>query len=75
MSSDPLVHGPPGGDGSAGVECFSQFAILEVKQAIRNMTVAQAEEIAARAEMFDVARDLESFLRGELPKLCPELVN
>ncbi|RPI90043.1 MAG: phosphoenolpyruvate--protein phosphotransferase, partial [Planctomycetaceae bacterium] len=74
MSSDPLYTALLIGMGLRELS-VSPNSILEVKQPILNMTVAQAEEIAARAEMFDVARDLESFLRGELPKLCPELVN
>lgn len=74
MSSDPLYTALLIGMGLRELS-VSPNSILEVKQVILNITTPQAEEIAARAEMFDVARDLESFLRGELHKLCPEPVN
>jgi phosphotransferase system enzyme I (PtsI) len=41
---------------------------------IRNLTVPQAEEIAARVEKMDLARDVENYLRGELKKISPDLV-
>jgi phosphotransferase system enzyme I (PtsI) len=48
-------------------------AIPEVKEVIRNLTVPQAEDIASRALQFELARDVEGFLRGELKKICPDL--
>ncbi|HET6422690.1 MAG TPA: putative PEP-binding protein, partial [Planctomycetaceae bacterium] len=47
-------------------------AIPELKEIIRNLTLTKAERIASRAESMEVARDVESYLRGELKKICPE---
>ena len=47
-------------------------AIPELKEVIRNLTISKAERIANRAETFDIARDVESYLRGELKKICPD---
>jgi len=49
------------------------LAIPEVKEVIRHLTIERAEEITAHAMTIDVARDVESYLRGELYKICPEL--
>jgi phosphotransferase system enzyme I (PtsI) len=49
-------------------------SILEVKQAVRNLTLVQAREVLARSRTFDVARDVENYLRGELNKLSTDLV-
>ncbi len=45
-----------------------------MKQVVRNLTIAQAEEIAAHVYTLDVARDVENYLRGELKKNAPDLV-
>ncbi|MCA9015001.1 MAG: phosphoenolpyruvate--protein phosphotransferase [Planctomycetaceae bacterium] len=72
MSSDlksiPLLAG-------LGIRQISAtpLAIPEVKEVIRHLTIARAEEIAAHALTIDVARDVESYLRGELYKICPDL--
>ena len=34
----------------------------------------QAEQIAEHAQSLEVARDVENFLRGELKKICPDLL-
>jgi phosphotransferase system enzyme I (PtsI) len=47
-------------------------AVPVIKDLIRNMTISQAEEIAARVADFEIARDIESYLRGELKKLSPD---
>ena len=49
-------------------------AIPNVKDVIRQMSLARAEEIASEARGFDTARDVENYLRGELHKLCPDLI-
>ncbi len=49
-------------------------AIPELKQVVRNVSIPQAEEIAAHAESLEVARDVENYLRGELKKICPDLL-
>lgn len=48
--------------------------IPELKEVIRNITIEQTEEIAGHAESMEVARDVENYLRGELQKICPDLV-
>ena len=47
-------------------------ALPELKALLHQITIPQAEEIARRAMTFDLARDIESYLRGELKKLAPE---
>lgn len=49
--------------------------IPELKEIIRNLTLTKAERIASRAESMEVARDVESYLRGELKKICPEAMD
>ncbi|QDT56521.1 Phosphoenolpyruvate-protein phosphotransferase [Caulifigura coniformis] len=47
-------------------------AVPVLKDLVRNMTIGQAEEIAKRVADFEIARDIESYLRGELKKLSPD---
>ncbi|OAI54759.1 phosphoenolpyruvate--protein phosphotransferase [Planctomyces sp. SCGC AG-212-M04] len=47
-------------------------AVPVIKDLVRNMTISQAEEIATRVADFEIARDIESYLRGELKKLSPD---
>ncbi len=47
-------------------------AIPELKEIIRKVTIPQAEEIAARAQTLELARDVESYLQSELKKICPD---
>ncbi|MGQ0637508.1 MAG: phosphoenolpyruvate--protein phosphotransferase [Planctomycetaceae bacterium] len=72
MSSDPIYTPLLVGMGLRELS-VTPHAVLEVKQAVRSLTVPQAQAIAAHAQTLEVARDVESFLRGELKKLCPEL--
>tara|TARA_B100000029_G_scaffold416707_1_gene421084 strand:- start:147 stop:1895 length:1749 start_codon:yes stop_codon:yes gene_type:complete len=73
MSSDPVFIPLLIG---MGVRHFSStpHAIPELKDVIRNLTIAQAEQIAAHAESLDLARDVENYLKGELHQICPDLV-
>jgi phosphotransferase system enzyme I (PtsI) len=73
MSSDPMFVPLLVGMGLRQLSVTPQ-AIPELKEVIRNLTIARAERIASRAESMEVARDVESFLRGELKKICPETV-
>jgi phosphotransferase system enzyme I (PtsI) len=73
MSSDPKFAPLLVGMGLRQLST-TPHAIPEVKEMIRNLTLPQAEEIAARALQFDLARDVEGYLRGELKKICPDLV-
>ena len=49
------------------------LAVPEVKEIVRSLTIAHAEEIAATALDLDLARDIDGFLRGELKRICPDL--
>lgn len=73
MSSDPLFMPLLIGMG------FRQFsvtpqAIPELKEVIRHLTVAKAEAISSRVETMETAVVVETYLRGELKKICPESV-
>jgi phosphotransferase system enzyme I (PtsI) len=48
-------------------------AIPEIKKICRTVTIPQCEAIAARAMTMENARDIKSYLRGELKKILPEL--
>jgi len=71
MSSDPkfvpLLIG-------MGLRQFSVTpqAIPTVKEMVRNMSLEDAEEIARRVSQFELARDIESYLRGELRRFLPD---
>lgn len=73
MSSDPIFVPLLVGMGLRQLSVTPQ-AIPELKDVIRNLTIAKAERIASRAESMELARDVESFLRGELKKICPDTV-
>jgi phosphotransferase system enzyme I (PtsI) len=73
MSSDPIYAPLLVGMGLRELS-VTPHAIPEVKQAIRSLTVPLAREIAAHAQSLEVARDVENYLRGEMKKLCPDLV-
>lgn len=71
MSSDPMFLPLLIGMGIRQFSVTPQ-TIPELKEVIRNLTIAKAERIANRAETMDIARDVETFLRGELKKICPD---
>lgn len=48
-------------------------SIPSIKQVVRNITIPQAEAIAAHAQSLDVARNVENYLKGELKKIVPEM--
>ncbi|MBI5758643.1 MAG: phosphoenolpyruvate--protein phosphotransferase [Planctomycetales bacterium] len=73
MSSDPIYTPLLVGMGLRQLSVTPQV-IPEIKQVIRSLTIPQAQDIAKHAEGFDVARDVEAYLRGELKKLCPDIV-
>lgn len=50
-------------------------AIPTIKEMIRNMSIADAEEIARKVSHLDVARDIEALLRGELKRFLPDREN
>ncbi|MSR60206.1 MAG: phosphoenolpyruvate--protein phosphotransferase [Planctomycetaceae bacterium] len=73
MSSDPIYTPLLVGMGLRELS-VTPHAIPEVKQAVRSLTVPQAEEIARHAQSLEVARDVENYLRGEFKKLSADLV-
>ena len=51
----------------------SPASIPEIKKICRSVTIPQCEAVAAHALVMENARDIKSFLRGELKKHVPEL--
>jgi phosphotransferase system enzyme I (PtsI) len=49
-------------------------ALPKLKKAIRSVSIAQCEEIAARALTLEAARDIDLYLLERLSKLAPELI-
>lgn len=74
MSSDPMFVPLLVGMGLRQLS-VTPHAIPELKEVIRNLTLAKAQRIASRSESMEVARDVESYLRGELKKICPEAMD
>jgi phosphotransferase system enzyme I (PtsI) len=72
MSSDPKFIPLLVGMGILRLS-LTPHSIPEVKAVIRALELPQAEEIARRAMAFELARDVENYLRGELKKVCPDL--
>lgn len=70
MSSDPVFLPLLVGMGFRRLSVTPQ-AIAELKDVIRHLTVAKAEEIWSRVETMETASVVEAFLRGELKKICP----
>ena len=50
-------------------------AIPVIKELIRSVSIRDCEELATKAYDLDLARDIENFLRGELIRFSPELIN
>lgn len=71
MSSDPKFLPMLLGLGLRQIS-VTPHSIPELKSLLQQITIPQAEEIARRAMTFDLARDVESYLRGELKKFVPE---
>ena len=74
MSSDlkflPLLVG-------MGLRTFSVTpqVIPEIKEVLRHLTIEKSEAVLKHARKLDLARDIEGYLRGELFKVCPELIH
>lgn len=71
MGSDPKFVPLLVGMGIRQISVTPQ-SIPEIKEVIRNLTISQAEQIAEHCSHFDVGRDAEAYLRGELKKITPE---
>lgn len=52
----------------------SPNALPKLKKAIRSVSLAQCEEIAARAMTLEAARDIDLYLLERLGKIAPELI-
>ena len=48
--------------------------IPEIKKICRSVTIADCEQVARRAILMENARDIKSFLKGELKKRVPEIL-
>ncbi len=73
MSSDPKFIPLLIGMGIRRLS-VTPHSIPELKEVIRSIDVGQGEEIAAHALSLELAHDVENFLRGELKKICPDLI-
>ena len=73
MSSDPKFVPLLIGMGLRQLSA-APYAIPEVKEVIRNISISQAEEIAEHVSQLHLARDVENYLLGELHQICPDLV-
>ena len=71
MSSDPKFLPLLIGMGLRQLS-VTPHALPELKALLRKITVPQAEDIAEKVMTFELARDVESYLRGEMKKLAPE---
>jgi phosphoenolpyruvate-protein phosphotransferase (PTS system enzyme I) len=73
MSSDPKFIPLLVGMGIKRLS-VTPHSIPELKEVIRSIDIRQSEEIAAHALGLELSRDVENYLRGELKKICPDLV-
>ena len=74
MSSSPIYAALLVGMGLRRLS-VNPSSVPEIKEVIRHINVAQAEDIAQHVlTNFDVARDIETYLRGELKRICPDLM-
>jgi phosphotransferase system enzyme I (PtsI) len=73
MSSDPKFIPLLIGMGIRRLS-VTPHSIPELKEVIRTIDVRQCEQIATHALSLELARDVENYLRGELKKICPDLV-
>ncbi|MCA9066532.1 MAG: phosphoenolpyruvate--protein phosphotransferase, partial [Planctomycetaceae bacterium] len=73
MSSDPRFIPLLLGLGLRSLS-VTPHAVPRLKDVVRNISIAEAERIAAHACSLDLARDVEHYLLGELSRLCPDLV-
>jgi phosphoenolpyruvate-protein phosphotransferase (PTS system enzyme I) len=73
MSSDPKFIPLLIGMGIRRLS-VTPHSIPELKEVIRTIDVRQGEQIADHALSLELARDVENYLRGELKKICPDLI-
>ena len=73
MSSDPRFIPLLLGLGLRNLS-VTPHSIPRLKEVVRNISIPEAERIAAHACTLDLARDVEHYLLGELGRICPDLV-
>lgn len=73
MSSDPRFVPLLLGLGLRNLSA-TPHSISRLKEVVRNISIPEAERIAAHACSLDLARDVEHYLLGELGRICPDLV-
>lgn len=73
MSSDPIYTPLLIGMGVRHLS-VTPASLPEVKEVVRHLTLAQSQRIADHVAHLEVARDVESYLREELKRLCPDFV-
>jgi phosphoenolpyruvate-protein phosphotransferase (PTS system enzyme I) len=73
MSSDPRFIPLLLGLGLRNLSA-TPHSIPRLKEVVRNISIPEAERIAAHACTLDLARDVEHYLLGELGRICPDLV-
>lgn len=74
MSADPIYVMFLVGIGLRRLS-VTPHSILEVKKVIRTITIPQAEKVAHKARSFEDASEVNAFLRDELEKILPEMVD
>lgn len=74
MSSNPMFVPLLLGMGLRELSVTPQ-SIPIIKELIRSVSIKECEELAMKAYDLDLARDIENFLRGELIRFFPDLVN
>jgi phosphotransferase system enzyme I (PtsI) len=73
MSSDPKYLPLLVGMGLRQMS-VTPHAIPNLKEVARHVSVAECEAIAKEARTLDTARDVENYLRGELLRVCPDMM-
>lgn len=73
MSSDPKFVPLLLGMGLRELSVTPQ-SVPVIKQLIRNVSIEECEAMAQRVYQLDMARDIENFLRGELVRYMPDLL-
>jgi len=73
MSSDPKFLPLLIGLGIRRIS-VTPHSIPELKAVIRRLTIPKSKDIATHAEWLGLSRDVDSYLQGELFKICPQLV-
>ncbi|MEW4490572.1 phosphoenolpyruvate--protein phosphotransferase [Thalassoglobus sp. JC818] len=71
MSSNPMFVPLLIGMGLRNLSVTPQSVPI-IKQLVRNLSITECEELAQKCYQLDLARDIETFLRGELKRFLPD---